>query len=61
MKVRTRDGQWTYSQHYALHVLGLDGTGALRPVRIAGVLHIRRGGTRLSALRSTTRHGVDAD
>lgn len=37
-------GRWTFSRRHAFHVLGLDGTGALHPLRLRGVVRIERGG-----------------
>ncbi len=41
--VRSR-GAWTFSRSYAMTVLGLAGTGVLRPVRLRGVIRVERGG-----------------
>jgi hypothetical protein len=40
---------------YALHVLRLDGTGALHPTLIGGVLHIARGSIYIDVLKSDRR------
>lgn len=55
MKIRTRDGHWVFSRPQAMHVLRLDGTGALRPHRIKGVLRIERGGVWMSAFHPRPR------
>jgi hypothetical protein len=44
MMIRHRDGRWTFGRLHALYALGLCGTGALRPVRLRGVVAIERGG-----------------
>jgi hypothetical protein len=44
VRIRTSDRHWTFSRRHAFHVLGLDGTGALHPLRLRGVVRIERGG-----------------
>jgi hypothetical protein len=52
MLIRGHDRQWSVSWWRAMHALGLDGTGALRPHRIKGTLRIERGGVCLNAYRA---------
>ena len=40
---------WTFSRSYAMHVLGLAGTGVLRPIHLRGVVRVERGGIWLTA------------
>ncbi|NVB83335.1 MAG: hypothetical protein HOV81_33495 [Kofleriaceae bacterium] len=51
MRIRNSEGDWTFDRQHAFHVLGLDGTGALRRRRIHGVVEIERGGVWLHASR----------
>jgi hypothetical protein len=44
MLIRNRDRRWTFDRRHALHALGLCGTGALRPIRLHGLVRIARGG-----------------
>lgn len=53
MRVRTRDRGWEFTRQHAFHVLGLDGTGALHPIRLRGVVRIERGGVWVSVDRAT--------
>jgi hypothetical protein len=51
VRIRNSEGDWTFDRRHAFHVLGLDGTGALRRRRIHGVVEIERGGVWLHASR----------
>jgi len=44
MLIRHLDRRWTFDRRHALYTLGLCGTGALRRVRLRGIVPIERGG-----------------
>jgi hypothetical protein len=55
MLIRHPDGRWSFDRRHALHALGLFGTGALRPVRLGGLVRIARGGVFLHVRRRVHR------
>lgn len=52
MRIR-HGGAWSVSRGHAFAVLGLDGTGALHPARLRGVIRIERGGVWIGARRGS--------
>lgn len=58
--MRIRHGRdWSVSRARAFAVLGLDGTGALHPMRLRGVIRIERGGVWIGARRGSRVERAD--
>jgi len=60
MRIRDNHGGWTFSRRHAFHVLGLDGTGALHPLRLRGVVRIERGGVCVNVFVPAPRYAARA-
>jgi hypothetical protein len=49
------DRRSSFNRRHVMHLLGLDGTGALRTTRIRGAVRVKRGGIWVTAYHDPKR------